>query len=361
MKVLLAEDDAILQRLLQILMTGWGYDILIAPNGAAAWEAFQTGEYSLVVTDWMMPEMDGVDLVRHIRASDRPGYVYIILLTAKSQKDDIVEGMEAGADDFLTKPFDRDELRVRLRAGERVIALEQTLEHQNAELRQARELLEERVRERTADLALANEALHNEMRERQKNARELQAAQLQLIEKERERKEFYSEVVRSVTLNKVHLVDAADIPVEGESILDFTLAEIEGYRELRNQLRALMESTRMPPQIIGDYMLAVGEVVTNALKHAGGGRCEAWLTEDRFIVRITDHGGGIPAKSLAATILMPGFSTAVSMGMGYTIILQTADRMWLATGPGGTVVQLEKWLNPDDKPDPYFGASLERF
>ena len=71
----------------------------------------------MVITDWMMPEMDGSGLLRRIRASQRPGYVYAILLTAKSQKEDLVEGMEAGADDFLTKPFDRDELRVRLRAA----------------------------------------------------------------------------------------------------------------------------------------------------------------------------------------------------------------------------------------------------
>jgi PleD family two-component response regulator len=78
-----------------------------------------------VITDWMMPELDGVELVRRIRSGPRSGYVYVILLTAKGQKEDLVAGMDAGADDFLTKPFDRDELRVRLRAGERIVALEQ--------------------------------------------------------------------------------------------------------------------------------------------------------------------------------------------------------------------------------------------
>jgi uncharacterized membrane protein len=78
-----------------------------------------------------------VELIRRIRASDRPGYTYCILLTARSEKDDLVQGMEAGADDFLVKPFDRDELRVRLRAGERIIRLEQTLEEQNRALRDA--------------------------------------------------------------------------------------------------------------------------------------------------------------------------------------------------------------------------------
>jgi sigma-B regulation protein RsbU (phosphoserine phosphatase) len=99
----------------------------MAQNGAQAWDLFEAGEFPIVVSDWMMPEMDGLELIRRIRSSQRPGYVYAILLTAKSQKEDIVTGMEAGADDFVTKPFDRDELRVRLRAGERIIELETAL------------------------------------------------------------------------------------------------------------------------------------------------------------------------------------------------------------------------------------------
>ena len=88
----------------------------------------------------MMPELDGPGLIRRIRSSQRPGYVYAILLTAKSQKEDLVEGMEAGADDFLTKPFDRDELRVRLRAGERIIRLEQNLRETKVALIQTEKL-----------------------------------------------------------------------------------------------------------------------------------------------------------------------------------------------------------------------------
>src|SRR5215470_11746380 len=91
----------------------------------------------------MMPEMDGPELVRRIRACDRPHYVYVILLTARAQKADVVAGMEAGADDFVTKPFDREELRVRLRAGERIVQLEQTLAEQNQALREAQAALVE--------------------------------------------------------------------------------------------------------------------------------------------------------------------------------------------------------------------------
>jgi signal transduction histidine kinase len=112
-----------------------------AGDGAEAWQLFVENEFPVVISDWMMPEMDGLELVRRIRASERPGYVYIILLTARAQTEDLVKGMEAGADDFVAKPFERDELRVRLRAGERIIQLEQTLARQNQELRETQAAL----------------------------------------------------------------------------------------------------------------------------------------------------------------------------------------------------------------------------
>ncbi len=125
MKVLIADDDPISRKLLQSYLQKWGCEVTAAENGMEAWSLFQQDEFPVVITDWMMPELDGVELVRRIRSGPRPGYVYVILLTGKGQKEDLVSGMEAGADDFLTKPFDRDELRVRLRAGERIVALEQ--------------------------------------------------------------------------------------------------------------------------------------------------------------------------------------------------------------------------------------------
>lgn len=139
MKVLIAEDEAMSRRLLQAHLERWGHEVVAAQNGAEAWTLFGAGEFSIVISDWIMPEMDGVELIRRIRACQRPAYVYAILVTSKSQKEDIVEGMEAGADDFVTKPFDRDELRVRLRAGQRVIELETALRASLEELARARQ------------------------------------------------------------------------------------------------------------------------------------------------------------------------------------------------------------------------------
>jgi DNA-binding response OmpR family regulator len=142
MNILIVDDEAVSRRLLQNYLQKWGHDVTVAENGAEAWRLFEAGSFPIVITDWEMPEVDGVELVRRIRAASasRPGYVYAILLTAKSQKEDLVQGMEAGADDFLTKPFDRDELRVRLRAGERIMLLEKELRQTKAALAQAEKL-----------------------------------------------------------------------------------------------------------------------------------------------------------------------------------------------------------------------------
>ena len=139
MKVLIAEDEAISRRLLQSYLERWGHEVVAARNGAEAWNLFQSVEFPIVISDWMMPEMDGLELIRRIRACHRRGYVYAILVTSKSQTEDIIAGMDAGADDFVAKPYDQDELRVRLRAGQRLIELETALLTSLEGLAQARE------------------------------------------------------------------------------------------------------------------------------------------------------------------------------------------------------------------------------
>jgi two-component system, NtrC family, sensor kinase len=141
MRVMIAEDDPVSRRLLQSFLQKWGYEVTLATNGAEAWRLFQDAPVSVLITDWMMPEMDGPELIRRIRAAQTPGYLYAILLTAKAQKEDLIAGMDAGADDFLTKPFDRDELRVRLRAAERLVNLEASLAEQNRVLRETQAAL----------------------------------------------------------------------------------------------------------------------------------------------------------------------------------------------------------------------------
>ena len=120
--------------------------MLTAENGQEAWEILQKENLRFVVADWMMPVMDGVELCRKIRSADISGYVYFILLTGKDKKEDIIEGLDGGSDDYVTKPFDRDELKVRIRAGERILKLEKELTEKNTELQCLNNKLEKLAR-----------------------------------------------------------------------------------------------------------------------------------------------------------------------------------------------------------------------
>jgi diguanylate cyclase (GGDEF)-like protein len=127
-KILVADDDAVSRRLLEVTLKKWGYDVVVADDGDKAWEVLQREDApQLAILDWVMPGMDGPEICREVRTFGDQRYIYLLLLTAKSEKEDLVKGMEAGADDFLTKPFDVQELRTRLRAGTRILDLQETL------------------------------------------------------------------------------------------------------------------------------------------------------------------------------------------------------------------------------------------
>ncbi len=130
MRILIADDSIVSRHLLDATLRKWGYEVVVACDGAEAWNALQ-GEDApkLAILDWVMPGLTGLDVCRNVRADgkDKDIYTYILLLTSKSLREDLIEGMEAGADDYLTKPFDQHELKVRLRAGTRIIELQREL------------------------------------------------------------------------------------------------------------------------------------------------------------------------------------------------------------------------------------------
>jgi diguanylate cyclase (GGDEF)-like protein len=135
-KILIADDSIVSRHLLEATLRKWGYDVMVACDGAEALELLQRENApSLIILDWMMPGMTGVEVCRRIRQRDSEPYTYILLLTSKSQKEDLIEGMDAGADDYITKPFDQNELQVRLRAGTRLVDLQVQLLKAREDLR----------------------------------------------------------------------------------------------------------------------------------------------------------------------------------------------------------------------------------
>jgi PleD family two-component response regulator len=128
MRILIAEDDPAYRQLLNEVLVKWGYDVVVARDGNEAWEALLTKDApQLAILDWKMPGMEGVEVCRKIRNDDEKKYTYIILLTSQQRDEDLVIGMEAGADDYIFKPFKFNELKVRLRAGRRIVELQNEL------------------------------------------------------------------------------------------------------------------------------------------------------------------------------------------------------------------------------------------
>ncbi|WP_370639383.1 PP2C family protein-serine/threonine phosphatase [Cognatishimia sp. F0-27] len=153
-RVLIVDDSALQLKIMRTMLSKWGFEVLEASSGREALEICRLTPPDLILSDWMMPEMNGLELCRQIRALDHKGYGYFILLTSKSAKDDVAQGLDAGADDFLTKPVNAHELRARINAGARVVSMERALSEKNRE-----------VSEALAELTEIHEAIDKDLRQ----------------------------------------------------------------------------------------------------------------------------------------------------------------------------------------------------
>ncbi|HTU93279.1 MAG TPA: response regulator [Gemmataceae bacterium] len=250
MKVLIAEDEAVSRHLLQAYLQQWGHQVAAAPDGSAAWRLFQEQEFPLVLSDWMMPEMDGLELIRQIRAGASGAYVYIILLTARAEKQDVIEGLEAGANDFVTKPFDRGELRVRVRAGERIIELEQALAAQNRALREAQAALVQT--EKMASLGqlaagMAHE-INNPISYVANNLAVLRRdvpAALQVLDKYRDSREQLRSVAPETVAAAERLEAEIDLPYIRASLPRLFERSLDGLARVRDIVKNLRDFARL--------------------------------------------------------------------------------------------------------------------
>jgi signal transduction histidine kinase len=364
MKVLIADDDSVSRRLLQSYLQKWGYEVTAAQNGAEAWQLFEGGLFPMVITDWIMPELDGPGLIRLIRSANRPGYVYAVLLTAKSQKEDLVEGMEAGADDFLTKPFDQDELRVQLRAGERMIRLEHNLRTTQATLLQTEQLASLgrlaagvaheinnpiafvinnlAVLRRDVEAVLGLLGLYGESRAVLAREQPELTAALTRLEEEMDLEYVRSNLgrlfsssseglqrVRAIVQNLrtfARLDEAVRKEVDLNTALESTLEVL--YHELgQKRLRVQTSFQCLPPVVC--HPGKIDQMFFNVLLNAIQASTPEGLIEVRtrpdpgggVVVEIEDHGSGIPAEHLPR-IFEPFFTTkpvGAGAGLGLSV------------------------------------------
>ena len=139
MRILVADDDALSADILIESLRSMSHEVVFAANGGEAWRMLQQEPFRLVILDWVMPEMDGMEVCRNIRAMQSNSYTDIILLTGRTDRKDRLEALEGGADDFLTKPLDHGELVARLNVANRILETEEAVRQTNRELQQARQ------------------------------------------------------------------------------------------------------------------------------------------------------------------------------------------------------------------------------
>jgi sigma-B regulation protein RsbU (phosphoserine phosphatase) len=138
MKILIADDDKVTRRMLEVILTEWGYKTLVVCDGLAAWQMLQGSEApQLAILDWLMPGMEGLEVCRQVRGLPTRQPPYLILLTVKGNRQDIVTGLQGGADDYVTKPFDLEELQARIHTGCRIVELQRGLAGQVRQLEDA--------------------------------------------------------------------------------------------------------------------------------------------------------------------------------------------------------------------------------
>jgi two-component system cell cycle response regulator len=170
-RILIADDSIVSRHLLDATLRKWGYEVVVACDGNEAWNILQSDDApKIAILDWVMPGMTGPEVCRRIRANakEKDIYTYILLLTSKSQREDLIEGMESGADDYLTKPFDQHELKVRLRPGLRIIELQRELITAHEELReQATKDFLTRIWNRSSILDILDRELERGRRDKQ--------------------------------------------------------------------------------------------------------------------------------------------------------------------------------------------------
>jgi len=307
-RVLIAEDDNISRKLLKTALTKRGFDVLATSDGAEAWEALQHEDApQLAILDWMMPEMDGVEVIRQLRAKKTKPYTYVVLLTAKGHQDDIAMGLEAGADDYLTKPFNPKELHARVRVGQRMVQLHNTLEDHMARLKELdalkSEFLSMASHELRTPLAVMkggvslcldgvagdlNETQHDLLSDTLENIDHLTRLITDLLD------------MSKIEAGKVSIIrNTMDLAVLTQKIhAAFQLSAEEKQIDLQLALSA----DSLPVYADSDKMMQVfNNLISNALRFTPeGGRIQIGVDqkEDEYLCFVADSGIGISEKNM---------------------------------------------------------------
>lgn len=326
--ILIADDQKLARQALQGTLARGDYKVLQADTGHAVVELMAAHKPDLLVLDINMPGPSGLDLCRQIKRDPATQFVPIIIVTAADDIRSRIRAFEMGADDLLPKPVIAEELLARVGALLRLSSLiknQIALERSRAELEKKLELT--RLRE----------------------------------EQQAIRTRFYRDVLFAATGGRLVVLDAVEMNQELEGWSDFqslTLSDGASVGAARRLTEQVALQGGLPEEAIHDLVLSVSEAATNALKHGNQGLLRVGLQEEEVWVLVEDDGPGLRPELLPQATLQKGFSTAISMGMGFPLMLELLDHVKIASNDEGTRVLLCKTVRTkEDELD----ALLERF
>jgi signal transduction histidine kinase len=354
-KILIVDDAEEIRLSLSAFLRSWRYTVVQARDGEEAWNILLQSDISLVVSDWSMPVLNGLELCNRIRAASFDRYIYFILLTANTEKADMIAGMEAGADDFLGKPFDQSELRVCIRAGERILHLERRLKQQQQQIVETNAALIQT--EKLATLgAIASSVAHelNSPLGAILNAAErVQATLENVMPAHEELQEDIDLLIRAALHSRAVVADllvSARTPGENETcnvaeVVDGWLRLYKKQLELYGiEYKFVVEETRP----VALSYAALSQALTNILMNARDALIENTEEKERYIslraeadtshciITIQDNGSGISPD--VESRLFDAFVTSKEQGKGTGLGLWVT-RSLLKKAGGGIVIR----------------------
>ncbi|MDQ7823044.1 MAG: response regulator [Candidatus Eremiobacteraeota bacterium] len=326
-RILIVDDNSQNLALLKIYFKSTDYELIEAETGGEAIEKARSEKPDLILLDLMLPDIDGYEVCATLKASEDTECIPIIILTALTDIKDKLKALDSGADDYLSKPVNQVELIVRVRS---LLRMKNLIERIRLKEREQMELTISLERERI------------------------------LLEKERQVRQIFKDVLQAITQNKLHLLlDPSELSVvaQGEKKEQIELKVPHDTVKVRRALEAWLSRLGVEKSRRYNMVVCISEATTNVIKHAGLGTVTFYQLRDRVQVWIDDKGKGIDFSELPRSTLLKGHSTKVSLGMGYTIMLELMDKIYLFTNPRGTLVIMEMFLHPCEEALP---PGLER-